>query len=73
MGAMPPHATTKLRAFCCQKLEIEDYSYCFKLPMAYVPAYMGNVSNLQSVSENDGKAVREDPERYESVQHVSEV
>ena len=43
---MPPLATANLRAFCNQKLELEDMSHCFRLPMAYVPAYMGNVSSL---------------------------
>ena len=46
LGGMPPLATANLRAFCNQKLELEDMSHCFRLPMAYVPAYMGNVSSL---------------------------
>ena len=73
LGGMPPLATANLRAFCNQKLELEDESYCFRLPMSYVPAYMGNVSKLASPSENDGEAVLEDPDLYESVQSVLEV
>lgn len=42
LGNMPAGATANLRAFCNQKLEMEDQSYCFRLPFAYVPAYMGN-------------------------------
>ena len=41
--------------------------------MAYVPAYMGNVSSLQSVSDNNGEVVIENPETYESLQYVHEV
>ena len=67
MGGMPPLSTANLRAFCSQKLELEDMSYCFRLPMTYVPAYMGNVSNLRSVSDENGKAVLDDPEKYQSI------
>lgn len=41
---MPPLSSANLRAFCSQKLELADLSYCFRLPMTYVPAYLGNVS-----------------------------
>ena len=44
LGNMPARSTAYLRAYCYQKLELEDMSYCFRLPMAYVPAYMGNAS-----------------------------
>ena len=46
LGNMPPLSSANLRAFCSQKLEFADESYCFRLPMTYVPAYLGNVSNL---------------------------
>jgi hypothetical protein len=32
-----------LRAFCSQKLDVEDLSYVFRIPLAYVPSYLGNV------------------------------
>ena len=73
LGGMPPLATANLRAFCNQKVELEDESYCFRLPMSYVPAYMGNVSNLASPSANKGEAVLEDPDLYESIQSVLDV
>ena len=57
MGGMPPLSIANLRAYCSQKLELEDMSYCFRLPMTYIPAYMGNVSNLGEVSSQNGKAV----------------
>ena len=46
LGNMPAKCTAYLRIFCFQKLEIEDLSYCLRIPMVFVPAYMGNVSNL---------------------------
>ena len=69
LGNMPAKATANLRAFCSQKLEVEDESYCFRLPMTYVPAYMGPVSNLMNAS--DPAAVNS--EQLTSVQHVLDV
>ena len=43
LANLPPRATAILSAYCSQKLEIEDESYCYRLPMSYVPAYLGNV------------------------------
>ena len=39
---MPARCKANLRAYCSQKLEIDDLSYNLRIPMAYVPAYMGN-------------------------------
>ena len=66
LGNIPPLCTANLRAFCNQKLEVVDQSYCYRLPMAYVPAYMGNSSNWTSSSEDN--IVFEDPERHASIQ-----
>ena len=52
LGNMPPKATAYLRAYCHQQLEIEDLSYCFRLPMAYIPAYMGNVAKANGGNGN---------------------
>ena len=46
LGKIPPYATVILRAFCSQELELKDMSYCVKIPMMYVPSYMGDASNL---------------------------
>jgi len=72
MGNMPPKSSAYLRAFCNQKLESEDQSYCLRIPIAYVPAYLGPVSNLIGQREVQALAV-EDPELYASVAHVLEV
>ena len=55
LGNMPTQATAHLRAFCNQKLELEDESYCYRLPFTYVPAYMGNVSNQVSLQRQEGE------------------
>jgi hypothetical protein len=34
-----------LRAFCSQKLDTEDLSYVFRLPLSYVPSYLGSVDS----------------------------
>ena len=63
LGNMPAKSTAILRTFCHQKLEVEDFSYCFRLPMAFVPPYMGNackdILNDPSLSQ--------DPKKFESV------
>jgi hypothetical protein len=43
LGNFPPKSKVVLRAFCSQKIETEDMSYVFRIPMAYVPSYMGSV------------------------------
>ena len=43
LGNFPPHSKAHLKAICGQKLDFEDLSYCFRLPMAFVPSYMGNM------------------------------
>mmetsp|Transcript_5881 Transcript_5881/g.7119 ORF Transcript_5881/g.7119 Transcript_5881/m.7119 type:complete len:125 (+) Transcript_5881:371-745(+) len=48
LGNMPAHSVANLRAYCGQKLDTEDQSYCLRIPMTHVPAYMGTVSNLPS-------------------------
>ena len=34
-----------LTANCSQKLEIQDFSYCLQIPLAYVPRYLGEVDS----------------------------
>ena len=45
LGNFPPQSKAHLRAICTQELDFEDLSYCFRLPMAFVPAYMGDIQN----------------------------
>ena len=49
LGNMPANSKANLRAFYSQKLETEDCSYCLRIPMAFVPAYLGPVSNFPSL------------------------
>jgi hypothetical protein len=48
LGNFPAKSKAYLRANCTQKLEFDDMSYCFRLPMTFVPSYMGNTSNFVS-------------------------
>lgn len=47
---------------------MEDMSYCLRIPLAYVPAYMGNVSNYQMLSGDAQADVATDSEL-----HMSEI
>ena len=70
LGNMPALAKANLRAFCSQKLDIEDESYCFRIPMTYVPAYLGPVCHqLYSEDLNSGF----DPAMRSTVQHIMDV
>ena len=44
LGNMPPQCMVSLRICCVQTLSIEDMSYCFRIPVQFVPAYLGNSS-----------------------------
>ena len=50
-----------LRVYCVQKLAIEDLSYCFRIPVSYVPAYLGNSSCSLMVEQS---------EKFQSIQEV---
>ena len=57
LGNFPPQSKAHLRAYCSQHLELDDNHYCFRLPMAYVPAYLGNVTRrMEEISEADQQA-----------------
>jgi hypothetical protein len=43
LGNFPPMSSLILTATCSQKLEVQDLSYCLRIPMAFVPKYLGNV------------------------------
>ena len=45
IGNFPPLSSAVLRVFYYQQLDIEDVSYCLKVPMTYIPKYMGNIAN----------------------------
>lgn len=62
LGNFPPQSKAYLKAFCTQKLEFEDLSYCFRLPMAFVPPYMGNKK------DNDDKGVTLSPQPISSAE-----
>ena len=47
LGNMPENSKAFLRAYCNQQMMIEDLSYVFRLPMSYVPSYMGNMNTTK--------------------------
>ena len=70
---MPPTSKANIRIFCSQKLEIEDVSYCLRIPMTYVPSYMGQLSNFfipPDSADDDDPLEQED---FDSILHLSEV
>ena len=46
IGNFPPKAEAQLKLFFYQKLEVEDLSYCLKIPMAYVPRYVTGLTEI---------------------------
>eukprot|EP00347_Sterkiella_histriomuscorum_P017977 403347255 len=43
IGNFPPNSSAVVKCFFHSKLDIEDISYCLRLPMSYVPRYMGDI------------------------------
>ena len=44
IGNFPPLSSAELKVFYFQQLEIEDLSLCLKVPMSYIPRYMGDIA-----------------------------
>jgi hypothetical protein len=44
LGNFPPLSKAHLKAFCSVKLDYIDESYCLRIPMSFVPPYMGNTA-----------------------------
>lgn len=49
IGQIPPKCTALLKMYIYTQVGYEDLSYSFRLPMAYIPKYLGN---LQSYVES---------------------
>ena len=68
---MPPNSKVFLRAYCNQKLMIEDFSYVFQLPVGYVPSYLGN-----QIKVHETKVIQEEnknelePEDFDSTVEI---
>ena len=43
LGNFPAHSTANVKIFYYQQLEVEDLSYCLRIPMSYVPRYTGSL------------------------------
>ena len=46
IGNFPPKSEAVLTVYYYQTLEVEDLSYCLRIPTAYIPKYMGDVKRL---------------------------
>jgi hypothetical protein len=46
MGNFPPHTKALMRVFYYQNLDVEDLSYCLRVPMSYIPRYTGDLAGL---------------------------
>jgi DNA-directed RNA polymerase specialized sigma24 family protein len=44
IGNLPPKSEAVLKLHYYQPLEVEDLSYSLRIPMSYVPKYMGDIS-----------------------------
>lgn len=44
IGIFPPESEATLKLFYYQNLELEDLSYCLRVPMSYIPRYMGDIA-----------------------------
>ena len=46
IGNFPPKSEAQLKLFFYQKLEVEDLSYCLKIPMVYIPRYITSLTQV---------------------------
>ena len=46
IGNFPALSRAVLKVHYYQQLEVEDLSYCLRIPMAYIPRYLGNIEGL---------------------------
>lgn len=44
IGNFPPKSSALLKLYYYQSLDYDDLSYCLRVPMTYVPRYMGNIA-----------------------------
>ena len=52
IGNFPPNSEAQLKLFFYQKLEVEDLSYCLKIPMVYIPRYITRLTKVTNQSYN---------------------
>lgn len=43
IGNFPPKSSALLKIFYYQHLLVEDASYCLRIPMSYIPKYLGDI------------------------------
>ncbi|TNV84666.1 hypothetical protein FGO68_gene12911 [Halteria grandinella] len=51
LGNFPPLSRAVVRVYYYQNMEIEDLSYCLRIPMSYIPRYMGDTAALLTTGQ----------------------
>ena len=44
IGQFPPMSRAIVKVYYFQQLEFEDMSYCLRIPQAFIPKYIGDIS-----------------------------
>jgi len=80
IGNFPPKSSAILIVHFCQMLEVEDLSYCLRIPNSYVPRYLGYVHRYietgnQFVGQNENNPTNEESKqtRMEMVKEASNI
>jgi len=76
IGNFPPLAAAELKIYYYQMLDIEDASYSLRIPMAYIPKYMGDIASyIETGARYQGEEPREltDEEKQENLQAANEI
>lgn len=76
IGNFPPLSNAVLKVHYYQHLEIEDLSYCLRVPTTYIPKYIGDIARFintgkQYVGET-GDTIMTEEEKVSNVESLQE-
>ena len=69
IGNFPPLSEAVLRVYYFQNLEIEDMSYCLRVPTTYIPKYMANVNRILRGEDISVAPITPEPMNDEATYH----
>ena len=78
IGNFPPKSKATMVVSGFMQLEVEDLSWCFRLPLTIVPKYMGNASQFVATGKNFKDSTTEDvpmvskQEQMENMEDIEE-
>ena len=78
IGNFPPKSKATMVVSGFMQLEVEDLSWCFRLPLSIVPKYMGNASQFVATGKNFKDSTTEDvpmvskQEQMENMEDIEE-